>query len=282
MKINLGILGPLAELGRMLPNPLPYPPMVTKDLYLIDGSKRLNRDINSVLVAEEYEIKKETDQAVFWLSINSKHRTINEMEKAIVINECSAHCNKKDLVGLLSPYFDISEDMIEDYKKYLTLPMNIKRFIANESPPKNLIKLISAVPEKIRKNIDAVLKDFTPNASLLKNYTELLSDINSKGEYEKINFTELNEIARNSGLKDAVERLSRTRSPKLSNMNTKLKSEIRSLGLSRANIGYDDKFEANGITISANIRSEKDLEKFREELGKMKIRTVLEIYNGEK
>ncbi|MBN1114146.1 MAG: hypothetical protein JXA66_02275 [Oligoflexia bacterium] len=286
-QIDKGLFAHFDTLG--LSNPLPYPPVAIEyngNFVIVDGFKRLGNSASFLLVDENSVLRDYSDQITRWMEINSKHRSINELEKAVIVTKMSGFMDEKQLVLKLAPFFDISKKAIPDYRQYLSLPVNIQKYIAIHSPSRNTIRFILTAPAAIKSGVNNILTTAQPNSALLKQLVEFATDIFlSEGE-NYLDSNEFNNIVQNSGIKVAVERLRKKRLPKLSGLRTLIDREIKKVQTEILNISYDDNFEKPGFEIRANIKNPDDAEKIKSDLkiisGEENISNLFNIYKNEK
>lgn len=260
--IEWGCLKPLQPLYKVYPNPLPYPAMAAEfngKIYLIDGAKRLaGQDKATVLLDRSIRMVQESDQLSWWLNINRTHREINLLERSVL------------LTG--------------SYKNLLMLPLNLQHFIAVNEPSYALMSMLDYAPERILKILEKVLSLSTPGNSSLKLLLDLLFDLNSRDQLEAAEEPAFFKLIERSGIKDAVNRLLKLRNPGLSKKSGLLKKEISDCGTKAIKIEHDENFEADHITIRADLRKADDVEKVLKELETLKvqnrIKTILDIYES--
>ena len=264
--IEWGCLRPLQPLYKAYPNPLPYPAIAAEfngKIYLIDGAKRLagkdkNQNNSKVLLDRSIKFSQEGDQLSWWLKVNTVYREINLLERSVLM-PCS-------------------------YKNILKLPLNLQYFIAVNAPSYALMSMLDYAPERILKILEKTLALSTPGNSTLKLLLDLLFDLNSRDQLEAAEEPEFFKLIEQSGIKDAVNRLLKLRNPGLSKKNSLLKKEITACGIKTVKIEHDENFEADHITIKADLSNADDIEKVLKELGTLKdqnrIKTILDIYES--
>jgi hypothetical protein len=280
--INLGFLESLnlEEFNSSL-----YPPLAAiyqKKLYLIDGVKRF-KNAKYIIIKSEHELKNKLDQISTWLKINNQERKISEMEKAILISKTSEKLKTDDLISFFLPFFNLNIDLIKFYKKYMTLPKNIQKYIHIKNPPVNVVRYIIELPKDILKSLNKLILEFKQNPSTIRMLSEILIDLHIKHKKNYLEDSFFLDLFKNSGAKEAINFL---RLERFNNLNSKIK-KINKLrkeeNLKLINIEFDKSFELPFIELKTRIKKEEDIEKLKKEitlLSKTKtIKEILKTYN---
>jgi hypothetical protein len=260
--IEWGCLEPLKALYEAYPNPLPYPATVAEfneKMYLIDGAKRLSgQNTGKVLVDRSIKVDNASDQLSYWLKMNKTYREINLLERSVFL-PCS-------------------------YKNILELPLSLQHFIAVNGPSYALMSMLDNAPKRILAILDRTLAVSTPGNSTLKLLLDMLFDLSSRDQLKAAEGAEFFQLVELSGIKDAVNSLLKLRNPGLSKKSSLLKKEISTCDTKTIKIEHDESFEADHITIKANLSSADDVEKVIQELNTLKdqnrIKTILDIYES--
>lgn len=259
-----------------------YYPVLTvkykKDILLIDGVKRLKNAKDLIVIGE---IKKETEQVKKWLEINTKHRKINELEKAYLIHSLSKKHSNLEIHNLLSKYFNLSIDFIDTYKKYTKFSKNIKNYIAINSPSINIVRVLLMLPEPIIKELDKII-NIEINPGTLKNLIELSLDIYIRDKINVFTMPEFIKLLNQSGIKDAINFIKKIRFKNLEFRKDKIDKIIKELKLEKIKISFDNFFEKPFFEIITTIKEANDISLIKKDLEKIdleKIKEALLLYN---
>ena len=158
----------------------------------------------------------------------------------------------------------------------MSLYPEIEKYIAENRPSRILVRYLTAAPGDIRNSINKILKISSPNPATLKQLVELSLDINSKMDLNPLADGETIALIKNSGVKDALKKLRRTRMPRTSKIISEINHEIQNAGLKILKIDIDQNFESSNVILSAEISSLGDADILKKELNGITTSGMLE------
>ena len=123
---------------------------------------------------------------------------------------------------------------------------------------RNIQRLLDILPSDVMESVSKVLSYSTLNPPTLKLLAETALDIKIKTGKNPLD-EEFHELAKNSGIKDAIDKLREVRFEQLSLLTSKMKKQISELKTTHINIKFDPKFEESFLEINAKIYSTDDL-----------------------
>lgn len=147
----------------------------------------------------------------------------------------------------------------------------------------SLKRILALLPTDVMDGISKVKSYSDPNPSTLKLLAETALDIKIKTGKNPIDET-FHEMAKNSGLKDALDKLRETRFKELSSLTAKIKKQIINTGLKKIKIKFDPKFEDSFIELNAKTYSSNDLKLIKKEIEDLinnkNLDEIFRTYNG--
>ena len=147
---------------------------------------------------------------------------------------------------------------------------------------RNIQRLLNLLPSDVMDGVSKVLSYSTPNPPTLKLLAETALDIKIKTGKNPLD-EKFHELAKNSGIKDAVDKLREIRFEQLALLTSKMKKQISTIGTEHIDIKFDPKFEESFLEINAKIYSISDLENVKKEIEKLienkKLDTLFKTYN---
>lgn len=159
---------------------------------------------------------------------------------------------------------------------------NIKAYIKKNSSPEVLLNYLSFAPEDILESIDHILGLWTPGPGALKELLELAIDIKIKTKKNPLSDQNLLDIVKNSGLKELIKNLQGIRYPKLTQLRTKLKNEIKKNTNENISINFDQSFEDDTLNLVISLKSKDSIMALKKDLNKLiatgKLEEILETY----
>ena len=148
---------------------------------------------------------------------------------------------------------------------------------------KNIQRLLSILPEDVKDGVDEVLSYSQPNPPTLKLLAETALDIKIKTGKNPLD-EKFHQLAKDSGIKDAVDKLRELRNEELSLLTAKIKKQVTELGTSSVSVKFDPRFEDSFLELGARIYSTYDLEKVKKDIEELinnkKLDEVFRTYNG--